>query len=113
MLVIVLLIEFGRARLRLRAGARDNGYHRTAPNAPLARETLPAQHLRGPRDNHSPFQEHALRPDESDDAIPGGKMGRASAGLLSRHTGTGARCERPRSVRCLSALRIHLPATRD
>ena len=51
--------------------------------------------------------------DQGDHAVSGGEMGCAHAGTLSRRADTGDGRARPRALRGLPALRVHLPAARD
>src|SRR4029077_8211694 len=90
-----------------------NGYHRSTSETHLVRAIVFADD-RGRDGDYSPaFQGYALRPHQGDDAISRRKMGSAAAGTLSRRPRFGERRHRAHSLRCLSALRIHLSAAGD
>src|SRR3954470_21021512 len=57
----------------------DHGSHRPTSKTEFPRAPLPAGDPERNGDHAAPFQKHAVWPDESDDAIPGGKMGRQPA----------------------------------
>src|SRR5213082_2506247 len=68
------------------------GYHHFTSEAQLPGAPLPAGDPERNGDHAPAFQEHASRPDEGDDAIPGRKVGQPFAGALSR--GARARARR-------------------
>src|SRR6266404_3637371 len=64
----------------------DHGRHCLTSETELPRAALPARDPQRPGHHHAAFQKHAARPDKSDDAVPGRKMGQPFAGALSRRT---------------------------
>src|SRR5437660_2881223 len=87
--------------------------HCSTAEPQLARANVPARDRGRLVDHTQALQEYDFSPDQSDDGIPGTKVGSKFARSLSRRARARARHGWPRSLRRLSTLRVHLPAARD